>query len=74
MIEAFGGTHDVIGGQGAGFYDDQGNAPRGRDASEKTINEVWAAVAIAPSVPFAAATLLPPEVWKAISILLGAAK
>ena len=74
LIEAFGGAHDVIGGQGAGFYDGQGNAPRGRGTAQKVANEIWTAVAIAPSTPFAAATLLPPEVWKAISILLETSK
>lgn len=74
LIEAFGGSHDVIGGQAAGFYDDHGNAPRGRGTSEKVANEIWTAIAIAPSAPFAAAALLPPEVWKAISIMLEGAK
>ncbi len=74
LIEAFGGPHDVIGGQAAGFYDEQGNAPRGRSTSEKVANEIWTAVALVPSTPFAAATLLPTEVWQAISILLKGAK
>ncbi|WP_304858640.1 hypothetical protein [Methylotenera sp.] len=74
LIEAFGGSHDVIGGQAAGFYDQQGNAPRGRSAADKVANEVWTSVALVPATPFAAATFLPAEVWKAISILLGAAK
>lgn len=34
----------------------------------------WTAVALVPSAPFAAATLLPSEVWQAISILLKEAK
>ena len=74
LIEAFGGTHDVIGGQVVGLYDEQGNARRGRSDSEKITHEVWSVAAIAPATPFAMAELLPPEVWKAISILLGAAK
>jgi len=36
--------------------------------------ETWSGVALVPSAPFAAAQGLPPEVWKAISILLGAAR
>lgn len=74
LIEAFGGSHDFIGGQGVGFYDEQGNAPRGRDTPEKVANEVWSTIAIVPATPFAAATLLPPQMWNAISILLGGAK
>lgn len=74
VIEAFGGPHDVIGGQAAGFYDNQGNAPRGRSTSEIVANEIWTAIALAPATPFAAATLLPSDVWQAISILLKGAK
>ena len=74
VFKAFAGEHDLIGGQASGLYDDQGNARRGRSDTEKLAHEVWSVVAIAPSTPFAMATLLPPEVWKAISILLGAAK
>ena len=74
LIEAFGGAHDVIGGQATGLYDGQGNTRRGRSDAEKLVHETWSAVAILPSAPFAMAELLPPEVWKAISILLGAAK
>ena len=74
LIEAFAGTHDVIGGQLSGLYDDQGNARRGRTNAEKTVHEAWSALAIAPSAPFAAAEALPQPVWQAISILLSAAK
>jgi len=74
LIEAFGGTHDVIGGQAVGLYDEQGNIQRGMTDAERTTYNTWSAVAIAPAIPFAASELLPPEVWKAISILLGAAK
>jgi filamentous hemagglutinin len=74
LIEAFGGTHDHIGGKVSGLYDEQGNARREMTKAENTAYNIWAAAAIVPSAPFAMATLLPPEVWKAISILLGAAK
>ena len=74
LIEAFGGTHDVIGGQAVGLYDEQGNIKRGMTEVEAKAYGVWSGIAIAPSTPFAAATLLPPEVWKAISILLEASK
>jgi len=29
LIEAFGGTHDMIGGKLSGLYDEQGNIKRG---------------------------------------------
>jgi hypothetical protein len=75
LIEAFAGTHDMIGGKMSGLYDEQGNATRGRDSLTTNVQNTWSATgAIALSVPFAAAQGLPPEVWKAISILVGAAK
>ena len=74
LIEAFAGSHDFIGGKISGLYDEQGNAKRGRTSMTKDAQEVWSAVAILPSTPFAAAQSLPPEVWKAIAVLLGAAK
>jgi filamentous hemagglutinin len=74
VFKAFGGEHDYIGGQATGLYDGQGNIKRGMSDAERTTYNTWSAVAIAPSTPFAMAPLLPPEVWKAISILLGAVK
>jgi hypothetical protein len=75
LIESFAGTHDFVGGKLSGLYDDQGNATRGRSALTKGAQEAWSASgAIVVSSPFAAAQGLPPEVWKAISILVGAAK
>ncbi|MBU0751965.1 MAG: S-layer family protein [Gammaproteobacteria bacterium] len=74
VFKAFGGPHDLIGGQLPGLYDGQGNIKEGMTKTESTGYDIWSGLAIAPSVPFAAATLIPPEVWKAISILLGAAK
>jgi filamentous hemagglutinin len=74
VFKAFGGTHDYIGGQVTGLYDDHGNTRQGRSDAEKLVHETWSAVAIAPSTPLAMAELLPPEAWKAISILLGIVK
>lgn len=74
LIEAFGGPHDFIGGQATGLYDGQGNITRGMTGAERKAYDIWSGVAIAPAVPFAAATLLPSEVWKAVSIMLEAAK
>ena len=74
LVEAFGGSHDFIGGQISGLYDEQGNAKRGMTEVEAKSYGAWSAVALAPSAPFAAATLLPSEVWKAISIMLESTK
>ena len=74
LIEAFSGTHDFIGGQISGLYDEQGNATRGRPEALIKAHDTWSAVAIVPSAPFAVSELLPPEVWQAISIFLRNAK
>ncbi|WP_230346431.1 two-partner secretion domain-containing protein [Methylobacillus methanolivorans] len=74
LIEAFGGTHDYIGGQVTGLYDEQGNTKRGMDSTERFIRDRVSELAILPSTPFAMAELLPPEVWTAISALLKGAK
>jgi filamentous hemagglutinin len=75
LIEAFAGTHDFVGGKLSGLYDAQGNATRGRDSTTKNLQDAWSASgAILVSAPFAAAEGMSPEVWKAIGILLGAAK
>ena len=74
LIESFAGPHDMIGGKFSGLYDGQGNAERGRSDIVKKAQDRWSEVAILPSAPFAAAQGLPPEVWKAIAILLGAGK
>ena len=74
VFKAFAGSHDLIGGQATGLYDEQGNIKRGMTEAERTSYNTWSAVAIVPSAPFAMAELIPPEMWKAISILLGAAK
>ena len=74
LIEAFSGTHDMVGGKLSGLYDEEGNARRGMSKMESRAYEVWAGVAIVPSAPFALAEYLSPEIWKAISIFLNAAK
>ena len=71
LIESFAGTHDLIGGTWSGLYDKQGNAERGRGVITSGAQEAWSASgAIVGAAPFAAAQGLPPEVWKAISVLL----
>ena len=75
LLEAFSGTHDVIGGKITGLYDAQGNQKRGMsDAEKKLYDYVVSPLAIVPSAPFAAAEALPPEVWNAIATLLKAAR
>ena len=75
LIEAFAGTHDMIGGKLTGLYDSQGNIKQGMNDAERAVyNYGVTTAAILPSIPFAAAQGLPPEVWNAISILLKAAK
>lgn len=74
LIEAFSGTHDMVGGKLSGLYDEQGNARRGMSKTESTSYDAWAGVAIVPAAPFALAEYFSPEVWKAISIFLNAAK
>ncbi|MEX3962620.1 hemagglutinin repeat-containing protein [Paraburkholderia sp. EG286B] len=70
IIEAYAGTHDFIGGQVAGLYDDQGNTKRSMSSAEKTAHNIWSDAAILPATPFAAATALPPQVWNAIAAIL----
>ena len=75
LIEAFSGTHDMIGGKLTGLYDEEGNIRRGMSKSErKTYDKAVTTTTILPSAPFAAAEFLSPEVWKAMSIFLGAAR
>jgi len=75
LIESFGGTHDVIGGQMSGLYNEQGNATRDRSETVQNAQDVWSASgAIILSSPFATSELLPPAVWQAISVLLKGAQ
>jgi len=74
LIEAFSGTHDMVGGKLTGLYDEEGNIKRGMTKLASNAYDGWAAVAIVPAAPFAAAELLPPEVWNAIAIILKEAR
>ena len=75
LIESFAGAHDMIGGKLSGLYDSQGNIKQGMSDAERVVyNYGVTTTAILPSIPFAAAQGLPPEVWNAISVLLKAAK
>ena len=57
-----------------GLYDALGNTKRGMSETERFIRDRVSEVALIPSTPFAAATLLSPEMWNAISIFLRAVK
>ena len=74
LIESFAGTHDMIGGKLSGLYDSQGNIKQGMSPIEKALYDRWAEAAIPVAAPFAAAQGLPPQVWNAIGILLGAVR
>jgi filamentous hemagglutinin len=72
LLEAFAGPHDLIGGKVSGLYDEQGNIKRGMSETDIKVYNAWSGVALVPAAPFAAAQVLPPQVWQAISILLKA--
>lgn len=72
LHEAYGGSHDFIGGTLSGYYDEQGNARRGLTEMERKLYELWSTVALVPSTPFALSEALPPQAWQALDILLGA--
>ena len=59
----------------SGLYDEQGNIRREMsNTTRKVYDYVVTPSALVPSTPFAAAELLSPEMWNAISILLKGAK
>jgi hypothetical protein len=41
LIEAFSGTHDMIGGKASGLYDEQGNIKRGMAESQRKTYSKW---------------------------------
>jgi filamentous hemagglutinin len=75
LVESFSGPHDLVGGKKVGAYGDDGTMRRGRDPVVARTQDLWSATgAIVVSTPFATATLLPPEIWTAIGILLRGAR
>jgi filamentous hemagglutinin len=75
LVEAFSGSHDMVGGKLTGLYDEQGNIKRGMSRSERQIyDKAVTTTSILPSIPFAVSELLSPEIWKAMSIFLKAAR
>lgn len=75
LIEAFAGSHDFIGGHLTGLYDVKGEIKQGMSPSQRFVyDNVITVGAIPVAAPFAAAHRFPAEVWRAISVLLRAAK
>lgn len=72
LLEAFAGPHDLIGGEVSGLYDEQGNIKRGMSETDIKVYDAWSGVALVPAAPFAAAQVLPTEIWQAISVFLKA--
>ncbi|QLR44299.1 hemagglutinin repeat-containing protein [Enterobacter sp. RHBSTW-00994] len=65
-VESFAGTHDFIGGQLPGFYDDVGNTSRRRSDFTNTAAEVWTYAAIPQAAPFALSEVVSPELLQFI--------
>ncbi|WPU21310.1 hemagglutinin repeat-containing protein [Cedecea neteri] len=65
-VEGFAGTHDFIGGQIPGFYDEMGNASRGRGQLTNIAAETWTVVAIPLATPFAVSEIVSPELLEFI--------
>ena len=61
LVESYAGTHDYIGGQLPGFYDEQGNTSRGRSDRANIAANTWTVVAIPLATPFAMSELVSPE-------------
>jgi len=61
IVESFAGTHDLIGGQLPGFYDNEGNTSRDRSPFTKGAAETWTVVAIPLAAPFAMSEVVSPE-------------
>jgi filamentous hemagglutinin len=70
IVEAFAGPHDYIGGELPGFYDSQGNAARSMSDTEKAMFSIWPSIAIPIAAPFAASTIMPAQVWNAVSVII----
>lgn len=66
LVEGFAGTHDYIGGQVPGFYDETGNTSRDRSALAKMAAEGWTYAAIPQAAPFALSEIASPELLEFI--------
>ncbi|YCI27666.1 hemagglutinin repeat-containing protein [Erwinia sp. PK3-005] len=61
LVESYAGTHDYIGGQLPGFYDELGNTSRKRGDLSNIAANTWTVVAIPLATPFAMSELVSPE-------------
>ena len=66
LVESYAGTHDLIGGQLLGFYDDIGNTARDRGKMANITANTWAATAIPIATPFAMSEIVSPELLQFI--------
>jgi filamentous hemagglutinin len=66
LVESFAGTHDFIGGQIPGFYDEEGNTTRGRSGFTSKAIDTWAVTAVPLASPFALSDLISPELLQII--------
>lgn len=66
VVEGFAGTHDYIGGQLPGFYDESGNTSRWRNDFTNKAAEVWTIAAIPQAAPFALSDVVSPELLQFI--------
>ncbi|WP_437431665.1 two-partner secretion domain-containing protein [Yokenella regensburgei] len=65
-VESFAGSHDFIGGQLPGFYDETGNTSRNRSDFTKVAAEVWTYAALPQAAPFALSEVVSPELLEFI--------
>ncbi|HBO37723.1 MAG TPA: hypothetical protein DD638_03580 [Pasteurellaceae bacterium] len=70
LIESFAGTHDYLGGQIWGWYDEKGNTAKKNLFQEKA-SMVTTVVAIPVSAPFALADLVSPDLFEVLTKIGG---
>lgn len=66
LVESYGGSHDYIGGQFPGFYDNLGNTSRGRSDLTGFAAEVSTYVALPLATPNALSEMVSPELLQFI--------
>jgi filamentous hemagglutinin len=66
LVESYGGSHDYIGGQFPGFYDNLGNTSRDRSVLTSIAAEVSTYVALPLATPNALSEMVSPELLQFI--------
>jgi len=66
VVENYAGIHDIIGGELPGYYDRQGNTVRGMTKTDRTIQNIWASIAVPLVTPFALSTMTSYDIFKLI--------